>query len=680
MTLYQQLLKILALINEPLTSMVSTIITAMHIAVTIVLIVPSDSAIVEVNVSASLAQTLRKVRKPNECKMWRFLTIVFLTTKQVKSETFILGYLTGSQRKPGDLEYSRPGLTISGAISLAVEEVNNGILKQEGHKLEFIVAETFGEEIVSVQKTAELWTQNVSVYIGPQETCKHEAYLAAAFNLPMISYVNYETSDKKRFPTFARTKPPNTQISKSILSLLKTFNWTHVVLLYLDSPDFEYGNVALTIQQSLSSAGFTIITTLQWQTPYHQGYMENPFHQLVDDTYQDTRIYVIVGHYFEHLALMIYMEEKGLFDKGEYFVIGVDIEEYDQDAPTKYLRDFLRDEMNFVAQRAYQSYLGVIPSSPVGFKNFTNLVNVYMEKPPFNFPNPLNYFGLGKMIRAEAAFLYDAVHLYAKSLLHVLQLDKNPRDGKEIINTIKKIHYKSAMGYMVYVDENGDAGGNYTLIARKQLQNRCDEYGLFPIGTFGLENEKSSLPSLRIDENINWVAGHPPLAVPQCGFRGEHCVSNTLEIIFGVTGGVILVILISAAILYRNWRYEQELDSLLWKIDYREIEMKDRMHSDNKATHANYLYIRTSQVSLSSNTDPEFRYSTLFTQVGVYKGRLLAIKRIQKRCVDITREMKKELKMMRDLRHDNLNGFVGACTDPPNICILTEYCTRGSLK
>ena len=35
---------------------------------------------------------------------------------------------------------------------------------------------------------------------------------------------------------------------------------------------------------------------------------------------------------------------------------------------------------------------------------------------------------------------------------------------------------------------------------------------------------------------------------------------------------------------------------------------------------------------------------------------------------------------MKDLRHDNLNSFIGACVEPEQIRIVSEYCTRGSLR
>jgi hypothetical protein len=38
--------------------------------------------------------------------------------------------------------------------------------------------------------------------------------------------MDYETSDKSRYPTFARTRPPDTQISKSVVSVLLNFQWT----------------------------------------------------------------------------------------------------------------------------------------------------------------------------------------------------------------------------------------------------------------------------------------------------------------------------------------------------------------------------------------------------------------------------------------------------------------------
>lgn len=108
----------------------------------------------------------------------------------VDGTTFTMGYLTGSERLPGNDDYPRPGLTISGAISLAVDEINQFRPLLDGHTLNFTVSETYGDEEMSLYQVAVLWTQNTSAYIGPQETCIHEAKMASGFNLPMISYVS----------------------------------------------------------------------------------------------------------------------------------------------------------------------------------------------------------------------------------------------------------------------------------------------------------------------------------------------------------------------------------------------------------------------------------------------------------------------------------------------------------
>ena len=39
-----------------------------------------------------------------------------------------------------------------------------------------------------------------------------------------------------------------------------------------------------------------------------------------------------------------------------------------------------------------------------------------------------------------------------------------------------------------------------------------------------------------------------------------------------------------------------------------------------------------------------------------------------------------QLFQIRELSHENINPFIGACIDPPNICIITTYCPKGSLE
>ena len=110
------------------------------------------------------------------------------------SEIIKLGYITGSDKLPlPGIFYRRPGQAISGALTLALDEINNDSSILPNQTLDFIIAETYGIEFESIKETVELINKDISVYIGPQETCIHEAKVAAAFNIPMISYVSEAT-------------------------------------------------------------------------------------------------------------------------------------------------------------------------------------------------------------------------------------------------------------------------------------------------------------------------------------------------------------------------------------------------------------------------------------------------------------------------------------------------------
>ena len=51
-----------------------------------------------------------------------------------------------------------------GAISLAIEDVTRMKILPDDHELNFVVAETYGEEEESILQTAQLWMHNVTAY------------------------------------------------------------------------------------------------------------------------------------------------------------------------------------------------------------------------------------------------------------------------------------------------------------------------------------------------------------------------------------------------------------------------------------------------------------------------------------------------------------------------------------
>ncbi|XP_034370768.2 guanylate cyclase 2G [Arvicanthis niloticus] len=71
-----------------------------------------------------------------------------------------------------------------------------------------------------------------------------------------------------------------------------------------------------------------------------------------------------------------------------------------------------------------------------------------------------------------------------------------------------------------------------------------------------------------------------------------------------------------------------------------------------------------------------------YAPVGLYQGNQVALCYIGDEAeVQIKKPtVLQEVWLMCELKHENIVPFFGVCTEPPNICIVTQYCKKGSLK
>ena len=81
------------------------------------------------------------------------------------------------------------------------------------------------------------------------------------------------------------------------------------------------------------------------------------------------------------------------------------------------------------------------------------------------------------------------------------------------------MHYElnssfSITGYWIHIDENGDAEGNYSLLA---LDTVHETKGLYPIGVF--QRHGQFLPRLILQKKISWPNDVIPKDSPICGFE-----------------------------------------------------------------------------------------------------------------------------------------------------------------
>uniref|UniRef100_A0A3P8WPP1 Guanylate cyclase n=1 Tax=Cynoglossus semilaevis TaxID=244447 RepID=A0A3P8WPP1_CYNSE len=182
---------------------------------------------------------------------------------------------------------------------------------------------------------------------------------------------------------------------------------------------------------------------------------------------------------------------------------------------------------------------------------------------------------------------------------------------------------------------------------------------------------------LQSGRSFQWPGGAPPPDVPECGFKNDKPASNPdhrSPLVVRLWIATLQICVISGA---RKLKLESELVAQLWRVSWDDVQMSNLEKVLKKTCSRLTMSLRGSNYGSLMTMEGNFQ---IYTKTGYYKGNLAAIKYIKKKRIELTRNILFELKHMRDVQNEHLTRFIGACIDPPNMCIITEYCPRGSLQ
>ncbi|XP_024939360.1 atrial natriuretic peptide receptor 1 isoform X7 [Cephus cinctus] len=374
--------------------------------------------------------------------------------------------------------------------------------------------------------------------------------------------------------------------------------------------------------------------------------------------------------------ILLAAEELGMVDSGEYVFFSIELSSSDNNTEEPWRVEGDTDERNEKARKAYQALLTVTARTPdnVEYLNFSREVKSLAQS-RYNFT-----FGNSSVSTFVTAF-YDAVLLYALALKESLP-DRPGEINLNGGNLTRRMWGRSFKGITgdVNIDENGDRIADYSLLDMNPATSKFEIVANY----YGANQTLEYVSGRR----IHWSGGRlePPPDTPACGFDGSLCPDNSLPgyaILSIVLSSIVVGLVVASVFIYRHFKLEAEIASMTWKVHWDDVivmphgKTRGSMYSlpANKLRGSQLTMYSEDNISMAGGVDRQ-----IYVPTGIYKNSKVAIKFIPRSKVEISRPLLLELKKMKDLQHDHLVRFYGACVEPPHCCLLTEYCPKGSLQ
>ncbi|CAB3233285.1 unnamed protein product [Arctia plantaginis] len=480
------------------------------------------------------------------------------------------------------------------------------------------------------------------------------------------------------YSTLTRMMGSYTQAGVAIRKVFEEFHWQRLGMLYHNNdPASGKGNSPCFLTLS---AVFTVLNKkkkgdIATAVPFDEtNTTSSKLKELLQKLSLNTRIVVVCANPTTVRDIMLAADDLNMVSSGEYVFFNIELFSNLASASSKepWKMENDTDERNEKARRAYSAVLTVTSPAPEKkeYLEFSDRVKD-LAATKYNYT-----FGKGEVVSTFVAAFYDAVLLYALALNDTLREAENPQgplDGAAVIRNMWNRTFQGITGEVI-IDANGDRVASYSLLDMNPVTSKFEV-----VATYVAAN--SSLQFIE-GRPIHWAGGRttPPPDTPQCGFDGSLCPDNSLPvyaILSIILSSVVVVLAILSVFIYRHYKLEAEIAMMTWRVSWTDVlqpggRLRGSLHSLARrySTGTNYSDEGT---SLAGDRQ-------VYTPCGFYKGCRVAIKKVDKQRIDLTRPLLLELKKMKDLEHDHLARFYGACVDPPHCCFLTEYCPKGSLQ
>ncbi|KAM9405586.1 atrial natriuretic peptide receptor 1 isoform 1-T4 [Salvelinus alpinus] len=561
------------------------------------------------------------------------------------------------------------------ALDRAIDTINTDPALLPGHHLGYVFENSENEEGICSESIAPLMAVDLKfahdpwAFIGPgcDYTSSPVGLFTTHWDIPMVTAgapaVGFNGINM--YPSITNTGPTHKKLGKFGLHICKHFEWKEQVLLMFSDNKKDDRPCYFAVEGLYTELHLNNITSVDLVFEENTGPVN--YSDLLHNIKQDGRVVFVCCSPDTFRQLMVHFRRAGL-PQEEFVFFYIDMFGHSLDSQNA--QPWARgDQDDLVAKEAFQSVKILTYREPQNpeYKDFVRDLKTDAKR-MFNFTVE------DSLMNIISGGFYDGLMLYTHALNETMTSPEDRPVGKTVTRRMWNRTYNGVTG-LVQIDENGDRETDFAFWDMTDTNTSVFQIVLVYNGS---QKKLRALPGM----DIQWPGGAAPLDVPVCGFKNDNpaCLARTITIhqmVTIVVFFIIIIILTITVFIYRKLKLENELVAQLWRVSWEDIQMSNMEKVLRSAGSKLTLSLRGSNYGSLLTGDGNFQ---VFAKTGYYKANIVAIKYINRKRIELTRNVLFELKHMRDIQNEHLTRFIGACIDPPNICIITEYCPRGSLQ